>query len=1646
MAVPGSGTLEIKGLHNEKVNDNYNSTNTPSDNTMVNMFDLVNGGNTSGSIAVTIQGAGTATNYEVTNTNSTYHPDTSTPHAMNEWYNYDHDSAVFAPPSALTYTASSTTTITFGFTESPLSERVYVYFAGGALSGQIISPDGASYITVDGSGNSSWVAGDGNDNYSQGVISVTANTSLTIMYRSWRMVSGVGPVFSAYTSAFTGYTLPGTPTSLAASSITTGGMTISWSAPSGGATSYTYHFGTDSTVTNNSSASTTNTSVAISSLSPNVTYYFAVKAVGTGGDVGAITSTVNQTTQLGTPTNLHQDSNTTSQIVLDWDAPGGGATSYTVIFGPVNDIDDDDNDTFTGITNTTYTKTNLNANQTFYFFVKAVGTGTAPDSAFSSGQVVYTKPNNPTSLTTTNIGQTQMTIGWTAPTFGATSYTVYHGTHSSVVGGGNSSTGTSNTSITVTSLSANTRYYWGVIAVGPGGNSQLVTSDSYTLPNQITGLTASTVSLSPSEIDVSWTAPTNGASNYILKFVKSNPYGTMSTFSTQSSTSDTITGLDSNSIYYVGVISVGPSSLQSTIQATNGGSPVGAYTTPAAPTSLGFSNVTTSGLTFSWSAPSGTISGYTYYFILHSNISSLGGTATSHNSTSVNITGLASNSRYVAAAQASNTSGGGTGPISSTFDGYTQVAAPTSLGSGTIQENSIQFTWSDGTTGSGVVPSGYDVKVNIANNQGVSAVDVGTNTSYTKTGLNAGVGYYFFVQARGDGPVSGYVAGGQVFTLSAAPGGFSMGSITTTSITLSWNASTGATSYTYYFATSTSGLAGSAVTGHGSTSVTISGLQTNQRYYAAVAAVNPSGTGALTAVLNAYTKVGTPTSPTFTPNAGVPTSAPLSWTAPSNGNAPSSYYVRFGTYSSDPDHAANNSLSPNNVGNTTSHTITGLTAGNTYYFWVKAVGDGSDSDYTNRLTVLLIPGPPSNQAITPNSSTQVTLSWTGGNGASSYNYWFGTSATYTSNTKTNGETSTSVVKTGLSPNTRYYLRVESVNSTGTQISGTTVNAYTNVGGPVTNISAVGASGTSITVTFTEATGGGVVVLKYATSYNGTYVTGVNNGGSGGSLTQTGLNSNQQYFLLLVNTGFNGSTTSTSPGINATTFPGQPTNATITANSATSITVSWTAPASGVGTQGYKYHFGTNSTVANNTQYTTTSTSATHTVVGNTRYYFMVAGVNNGGTGTFTAPINVYTPPADIDNSTFSLAGTATDKISINFTEPAGGVASYTVKFAVTSPSNTLTTVSNSPTSTPFIVDIGSGIMQQAFFQIQPVGDTGLTGTNTMNVSGGGYIQRYALPAPPSGLSASSITHNSATLSWSAGYNSSGASYKVFVGTNSNQSNHDNEYSVSSGTLSLSVSGLSSNTLHYFWVQGVNPNGDVASSTLSSAATFTTAAQLIVSSTVHRISGTGRGMTFTVDNNGETISGPNQSAGSTANLESSAWRVTWSGADATTTSTITIPSGPSVKQASSASSIGGATYTTSPSALTMSNLKQHYWQLKETVTYMGGQSTVTRNVVVTNNTVSVTIPITWSYFGTFGAGSDRRLKTDVKKIGTSPSGIPIYEFRFKDDLDTLWEGTIAQDLLEMGMDDVVGTNEDGFYTVDYDKIDVDQIQVIEIDGK
>ena len=74
----------------------------------------------------------------------------------------------------------------------------------------------------------------------------------------------------------------------------------------------------------------------------------------------------------------------------------------------------------------------------------------------------------------------------------------------------------------------------------------------------------------------------------------------------------------------------------------------------------------------------------------------------------------------------------------------------------------------------------------------------------------------------------------------------------------------------------------------------------------------------------------------------------------------------------------------------------------------------------------------------------------------------------------------------------------------------------------------------------------------------------------------------------------------------------------------------------------------------------------------------------------------------------------------------------------------------------------------------------------------------------------------------------------------------------------------------------------------------------------------------------------------------------------------------------------------------------------------------------------------------GSMSDKRLKENINKIRYSNSGIPIYTFNYKGD-NKIWIGTMAQDLIKLGLNSAVGIR-NGFYTVNYDLIDVDMKEI------
>jgi hypothetical protein len=75
-------------------------------------------------------------------------------------------------------------------------------------------------------------------------------------------------------------------------------------------------------------------------------------------------------------------------------------------------------------------------------------------------------------------------------------------------------------------------------------------------------------------------------------------------------------------------------------------------------------------------------------------------------------------------------------------------------------------------------------------------------------------------------------------------------------------------------------------------------------------------------------------------------------------------------------------------------------------------------------------------------------------------------------------------------------------------------------------------------------------------------------------------------------------------------------------------------------------------------------------------------------------------------------------------------------------------------------------------------------------------------------------------------------------------------------------------------------------------------------------------------------------------------------------------------------------------------------------------------------------------------SDKRLKRDIIFRTYSKSGIPIYEFEYinKSDGEGRYIGTMAQDLIKLNKSEAVITDKEGYYLVDYNKVDVDFYEI------
>lgn len=228
-----------------------------------------------------------------------------------------------------------------------------------------------------------------------------------------------------------------------------------------------------------------------------------------------------------------------------------------------------------------------------------------------------TGPQSPTNLSATSISSSQINLSWDAPsdTGGSaiTGYSIERSTDSgSTWNALDANTGSSSTAYSDTGLTPSTSYMYRVSAINsvgtssPSNTASATTFAAATIPQPPTNLTANAIS--SSEIDLSWTAPSDDGGAAITGYMIERSQDAGSTWSTISSntgsasTTYSDTGLTSSTSYTYRVSainSVGTSSPSNIASATTSVS----TSIPQPPTGLTASAVSSSTINLSWDAP-----------------------------------------------------------------------------------------------------------------------------------------------------------------------------------------------------------------------------------------------------------------------------------------------------------------------------------------------------------------------------------------------------------------------------------------------------------------------------------------------------------------------------------------------------------------------------------------------------------------------------------------------------------------------------------------------------------------------------------------------------------------------------------------------------------------------------------------------------------------------------------------------------------------------------------------------------------------------------------------------------------------------------------------------------------------------------------
>ena len=932
---------------------------------------------------------------------------------------------------------------------------------------------------------------------------------------------------SARSAAFSATTALGMPTAgLTATAQSASEISLSWSAVAD-ATHYQLYRSAGGGSFEQIGGEIGETAYGDSGLDANTLYEYELEACNDNG-CSARSAAFSATTALGRPTSgLTATAQSASEISLSWSAVAD-ATHYKLYrsdadAGSFEQVGDD-------IGETDYVDNNgLEANTSYDYELEACnGNGCSARSAAFSATTALGMPT--AGLTATAQSASEISLSWSAVA-DATHYQLYR----SAGGGSLEQIGgeIGETAYGDSGLDANTLYEYELEACNDNGCSARSAAVSATtaLGRPTAGLTAT--AQSASEISLSWSAVAD-ATHYQL-YRSAAGRGSLEQIGGEiGETAYGDSGLDANTLYEYELEACNDNGCSARSAAVSATTALGRPTAGLTATAQSASEIS-----LSWSA----VADATHYQLYRSaagggSFEQIGGEI---GETAYGDSGLDANTSYEYRLEACNDNG--CSARSAVFSATTALGMPTSGLTATAQSASeISLSWS-------AVADATHYQLYRSAAGGGSFEQIGGEigeTAYGDSGLDANTSYEYRLEACND---NGCSARSAVFSATTALGrptaGLTATAQSASEISLSWSAVADATHYQLYRAERSVGSFDQIGGEIGETAYGDSGLDANTLYEYELEACNDNGCSARSAAVSATTALGKPTAG-LTATAQSASEVSLSWSAV----ADATHYQLYRS-------AGGGSLEQigGEIGET-AYGDSGLEANTSYDYELEACNDNGCSARSAAFSATTALGKPTaGLTATAQSASEISLSWSAVVDATHYQLY--RSAGGGSLEQIGGEIGeTAYGDSGLDANTLYEYELEACNGNGCSARSAAFSATTALGRPTAGLTATAQSASEISLSWSA--------VADATHYQLYRSAG---GGSleqiGGEIGETaygdsGLDANTLYEYELEACNGNGCS-ARSAVFSATTALGMPTSGlTATAQSASEISLSWSA--------------------------------------------------------------------------------------------------------------------------------------------------------------------------------------------------------------------------------------------------------------------------------------------------------------------------------------------------------------------------------------------------------------------------------------------------------------------------------------------------------